>query len=58
MIFVLGIEIVRVIVFVSGFAIFFASATTLLLVLSSNVDLIPFDINYLNSINNECVTNV
>jgi len=33
---VLGIEIVRVSVFVSGFAIFFASATTLLLVLNIN----------------------
>jgi len=33
---VLGIEIVRVTVFVFGLAIFFANATTLLLVLNTN----------------------
>ena len=35
-IFVVGTAMVRVTVFVSGFAIFFASATTLLLVLNIN----------------------
>jgi hypothetical protein len=44
---VCGVDMVRVTVFVSGFTIFLASATTLLLVLSSNVDCFMFNINYL-----------
>ena len=49
-IFVLGTTTVRVTVFVSGFAIFFASATTLLLVLNINSSAahLVFVINTLN----------
>ena len=46
-IFVLGTAMVRVTVFVSGFTIFFANATTLLLVLSNNKIFILFNIRYL-----------
>ena len=45
--FVLGTATVRITVFISGFVIFFANATTLLLVLSRNVVFILFNINKL-----------
>ena len=57
-IFVFGTATVRVTVLVSGLAIFFATATTLLLVLNSNVCLILFNISDLNTPNSMRVTNV
>ena len=57
-IFVFGTAMVRVTVFASGLAIFFANATTLLLMLSSNVDGFMFHINHLSPINSLCATNM